>query len=91
MFDKKYDDEIQDIWNEAPYCHCIKSDHSDSHRLCCICYKTINYTSHESTLNKREGVLDAWNINYITPILNGGSNNTFNKQAVHLNCNNEKK
>jgi 5-methylcytosine-specific restriction endonuclease McrA len=78
------------VWDKARNCNCNDKDCGPkSHKLCDIknCNRTILYGSHESQQPNSEF---AWNIDHITPISKGGTNDIWNLQAVHVTCNRTK-
>jgi 5-methylcytosine-specific restriction endonuclease McrA len=90
MAEIKYNEEIETIWESAPYCNCEKEDCKIiEHRLCDICSKTILYGAHESIESQRNNP-GAWNFDQIIAKSNGGGDGILNLQAVHINCNRDK-
>lgn len=86
----KYDQKIEQIWEQAAPCNCgIDSCNPNNHRLCGICHKPIFYGAHESVINQRNS-RGAWNIDHKIPLSKGGTNKNSNLQAVHILCNSQK-
>ncbi|WP_338968285.1 HNH endonuclease signature motif containing protein [Spiroplasma endosymbiont of Lonchoptera lutea] len=78
------DEKILQVWDNALSCFCSVNDCFSNHKLCGICRDTILYVVHESNQpNSRY----AWNVDHIVPLSRGGSNHITNLQAVHIECN----
>lgn len=86
----KYNQNIETVWDEAPYCNCGQLDcHINTHRLCNICRNPIFYVAFESDISQRSSVV-AWNIDYIILISKHGTDKIENLQATHIYCNRKK-
>ena len=86
----KYDNKVEEVWKNAPYCSCGNDDcNPKNHRLCGICWETILYGSYES-IDSQINSKFAWNIDHIIPKSKGGNNSINNLQAVHIFCNRKK-
>ena len=86
----KYDQKIEQIWEQADHCNCgvggSDGCNPNNHRLCGICYKPIFYGAHESVISQRNS-RGAWNIDHKIPLSKGGTDKNSNLQAVHISCN----
>ncbi len=76
------------IWENAKSCNCgvEKQDRTGEHKLCAICYHTMDYGAHQSVKTQRNS-FHSWNIDHIISKKHGRNNNIKNLQAVHTYCN----
>ncbi len=85
-----YSDEAEQACDDADECTCQENDcHENNHKEFGLCEDHMLYGSHESVENQKNSAY-RWNVDHIIPKSKNGSNKRSNKQAVHVDCNEDK-
>lgn len=82
-----YKENTMKLWKDAKDCDCGKQNcNPKNHKKCPICGGVMMYGSHYSVEKLRKSDF-SWNVDYIIPKSEGGSNKYNNLRAVHIKCN----